>query len=113
MNVTPLIDVLLVLLVIFMIITPMDPHGLYPAVPQKDGKAAPPDAPIVLQVTQVKNAAGQHSPLTSSRWFGVSYLLGSLKSTNPVPMESCSLKGIQRSISSTVQRQSTLLTMPT
>ena len=32
MNVTPLIDVLLVLLIIFMIITPMDPHGLYTAV---------------------------------------------------------------------------------
>src|SRR5690348_16770291 len=29
MNVTPLIDVLLVLLIIFMIITPMDPHGLF------------------------------------------------------------------------------------
>lgn len=28
MNLTPLIDVLLVLLIIFMIITPMDPHGL-------------------------------------------------------------------------------------
>lgn len=61
MNVTPLIDVLLVLLVIFMIITPMDPHGLYTAVPQRDGTAAPPDAPIVLQVTQVKNAAPELS----------------------------------------------------
>ena len=56
-NVTPMIDVLLVLLVIFMIITPMDPHGLYTAVPQKDGKATPPDVPIVLQLTQVANAA--------------------------------------------------------
>lgn len=61
MNVTPLIDVLLVLLVIFMIITPMDPHGLYTAVPQKDGTAAPTDAPIVLQVIQVKNAAPELS----------------------------------------------------
>lgn len=54
MNVTPLIDVLLVLLIMFMIITPMDPHGLYTAVPQDHGKAAP-DAPIVLQLTQTKN----------------------------------------------------------
>ena len=33
-NVTPLIDVLLVLLIIFMIITPLRPTGLYAVVPQ-------------------------------------------------------------------------------
>ena len=57
MNVTPLIDVLLVLLIIFMIITPMDPHGLYTAVPQEQGKSASAETPIVLQLTQVKNGA--------------------------------------------------------
>jgi len=57
MNVTPLIDVLLVLLIIFMIITPMDPHGLYTAVPQEHGKPASDDTPIVLQLTQAKNGA--------------------------------------------------------
>jgi biopolymer transport protein ExbD len=57
MNVTPMIDVLLVLIIIFMIITPMDPHGLYTAIPQDHGKAAPKDTPIVLQLTQVEEAA--------------------------------------------------------
>ncbi|PYY13220.1 MAG: biopolymer transporter ExbD [Acidobacteria bacterium] len=55
MNVTPLIDVLLVLLIIFMIITPMDPHGLYTAVPQEHGKSAPNETPIVLQLKQAKS----------------------------------------------------------
>ncbi len=36
MNVTPLIDVLLVLIIIFMVITPMLPNGLEARVPQPD-----------------------------------------------------------------------------
>ncbi len=33
-NMTPMIDILLVLLIIFMVITPMTPHGLETLVPQ-------------------------------------------------------------------------------
>src|SRR5665213_56389 len=58
-NVTPLIDVLLVLLIIFMVIVPVTPKGLQTAVPQPPKNKTqdqPNDRTIVVQV--MSNGAG-------------------------------------------------------
>ena len=58
-NVTPLIDVLLVLLIIFMVIVPVTPKGLSTLIPQppKDNSAPPPTQTIVVQV--ISNGGGE------------------------------------------------------
>ena len=49
-NVTPLIDVLLVLLIIFMVLVPMVPRGLNSSIPQGNAVPVASPSPLVVRI---------------------------------------------------------------
>lgn len=68
-NMTPMIDVLLVLIIIFMVITPLTPHGLEALAPQPPPPNTPPPPPnqdrtVVIVIEKDKSMKLNQDPIT-------------------------------------------------
>ena len=66
-NVTPLIDVLLVLLIIFMVITPTQSVGLGAAIPQPASDSRNAERTVVVQIDKQLGVSINSEPVTMER----------------------------------------------
>jgi biopolymer transport protein ExbD len=70
-NMTPMIDVLLVLIIIFMVITPLTPHGLEALVPQPPPPNQKPNLAdqrtVVIVINKDKSIEINNEPTTEDR----------------------------------------------
>jgi biopolymer transport protein ExbD len=69
-NMTPMIDVLLVLIIIFMVITPLTPKGLEALIPQPPPKDAPPpdvDRTVVIIINKNGTMQLNQEPITPDK----------------------------------------------